>query len=92
MPQARFVHHEARSTRQFREQMFVELWKARFTLFRKNYSRGFNAVVRPLVRRGMDRAIREAQVQATRGEMTEDELTKRISAYRQVTKLSRGEK
>lgn len=90
VPQARFIHHEARSTRQFREQMFVELWKARFTLFRKNYSRAFNAAVRPLVRRGMDRATRDAEAKAARGEMTQAELTKRITAYRQVTALSRG--
>lgn len=90
VPRARFVHHEARSTRQFREQMFVELWKARFTLFRKNYSRAFNTAVRPLVRRGMDRAIRDAEANAARGEITQDELTKRITAYRQVTALSRG--
>ncbi len=90
VPQARIVHHQARSTRQFREKMFVALWRARFTLFRKNYSRAFNALVKPLVRRGMERAIGMAQRE--RGEVTQEDLEKKLNAYRQVIRLSRGEK
>jgi GT2 family glycosyltransferase len=87
VPQARVVHHEGRSTRQFRDKMFVELWRARFTLFRKNYSPLFNRAVRPLIRKGMERAIRNAE-----SDVTQDDANKKIEAYRRVIALSRQEK
>lgn len=89
VPQARIVHHEARSTRQFRDTMFVELWKARFTLFRKNYSSAFNRIARALVRRGMQRALRETNSATVRGEVTQEESGKKLAAYQQVIALSR---
>jgi N-acetylglucosaminyl-diphospho-decaprenol L-rhamnosyltransferase len=88
VPDAKIVHHEARSTRQFREQMFVELWKARFTLFRKHYSPLWNAAARRLVRAGMQRAERAAKLAATRGEINPSELEKRLNAYHAVIVLS----
>lgn len=88
VPGARFVHHQARSTRQFREKMFVELWRARFTLFRKRYSRSFQRAAGMLVRRGMVRATREANAAAARGEITRAELARRLEAYAQVVGLS----
>ncbi len=88
VPQARILHHEARSTKQFRDKMFVELWKARFTLFRKNYSRAFNRAARFLVRRGMARATRVARDDASRGAMSQDDLEKRLDAYRKVVELA----
>lgn len=87
VPRARIIHHEARSTGQFRDKMFIELWKARFTLFRKNYSRSFNALARPLVRQGMARAIRQAR-EGTGG-ITQGDLEKQIAAYRRVIQMSR---
>ncbi len=88
VPQARIIHHEGQSTRQFRDRMYVELWKARFTLFRKNYSRSFNSAAKALVRRGMKRAENEARAGAARDEMTGDELARRISAYEQVARMA----
>lgn len=88
VPAAQIVHHEGRSTRQFRDKMFVELWKARLILFRKNYSRSFNTAARQLVRRGMVRAEREAAEAAARGEVTADELEQRVEAYHTVARLS----
>jgi len=88
VPQARIIHHEAQSTRQFRDTMFVELWKARFTLFRKNYSRGFNAAARALVRQGMARAVSRVDQAASRGEVTQEEERRKLDAYRQVAQLS----
>lgn len=84
VPGARIIHHEGRSTRQFREKMFVELWKARLTLFRKNYSRSFNAAARVLVRRGMARAIRETN---SAGD-TQDEREQKLAAYNQVMRMA----
>ena len=84
VPQAEIVHYEAQSTRQFRETMFVELWRARARLFRKHYSRAFWFVARQIVRAGLWHAARQARAAARRGEVTQDELVRRLDAYRQV--------
>jgi N-acetylglucosaminyl-diphospho-decaprenol L-rhamnosyltransferase len=91
VPAAGILHHEARSTRQFREKMYIELWKARFTLFRKQYSTVFNAAARRLVRRGMARQIRLAGDEHARGQITAQELEQRTAAYNRVIALSRME-
>ena len=84
VPQAEIVHYEAQSTRQFRETMFVELWRARARLFRKHYSRAFWFVARQIVRAGLWNEARKARAAARRGEVTQDELARRLDAYRQV--------
>lgn len=90
VPSARIIHHEAQSTRQFRERMFVELWRARLHLFGKHYSTAFNSAARLLVRRGMARAERIAQAQAARGELGAQEEQNRLRAYQQVSALTRS--
>ncbi len=89
VPAARIIHHEGQSTRQFRERMFVELWRARFLLFAKHYSWLFNAQARWLVRRGMVRAINLAVAQQARGQLSSEELSQRLLAYREVIDLTR---
>lgn len=89
VPDAQIVHHEARSTRQFRDRMFVELWRARFSLFRKNYSAAFNRAARWLVRRGMKRALSEAQRAKPHTEVTQEDLEKRLRAYQQVMDMAK---
>lgn len=89
VPAAKIVHHEARSTRQFRDTMFVELWKARFTLFRKQYSRVWNDAARALVRAGMRRAIRETEREFGRGALTVEHAAQRRAAYESVIAYSR---
>lgn len=84
VPQAEIVHHEAQSTRQFRETMFVELWRARWRLFRKHYSRAFRFAARLVVRAGLWKAAQHARAAAQRGEITPDELARWLDAYRQV--------
>lgn len=88
VPAARVIHHAARSTSQFREQMFVELWKARFTFYRKHYSRAFNAALRTLVRRGLAGKARRARRAAAASEIAADELSRRLTAYDRVRALA----
>ncbi len=90
VPQAEIIHHEAQSTRQFRDRMFIELWRARFHLFEKHYSRPFNAAARLIVRAGMRRAASTAREAHARGEITEQELARQLDAYRKVTEMARG--
>lgn len=88
VPEAKIIHYEARSTRQFRDKMFVELWNARFTLFRKHYSRLRYSMARALVRWGMRRATRLAKQENERGAMDTAELARRTAAYDAVTRLA----
>lgn len=90
VPAAHIIHHEARSTRQFREKMFVELWKARLILFHKHYPQLWNTAARRLVRSGMHRAARLAQSQARRGTLGSADLEKRLAAYAAVVALTKA--
>ncbi len=89
VPRAEIIHHEAQSTRQFRDKMFVELWRARFRLFDKHYSRAFRFAARQIVRAGLANNARKARAAAREGVVTQDELERRLPAYRQVADLSR---
>ena len=87
VPEAQIVHHVARSTGQFRDEMFVALWKSRYQLFEKHYSRLFQWMARRIVRLGLWVETRRARAAVRRGEITESELTSRLTAYRRVAKL-----
>lgn len=89
VPQAEIVHHEAQSTRQFRDKMFVELWRARFRLFEKHYSPAFRFAARRLVRWGLWNAARQTRAGFRSGSVTEDEMDRRLGAYAEVARLSR---
>jgi len=83
VPTAQIVHYAGGSTRQFRDEMFVALWRSRFRLFRKHYGSGFNLAARHLVRLGLRTEMR-------RSRRTESgaALERRLSAYRQVWDLA----
>jgi GT2 family glycosyltransferase len=87
VPEAEIVHHVARSTEQFRDEMFAALWKSRYQLFEKHYSRSFQWMARRIVRLGVWAQARRARAAARRGEITESELTSRLTAYRQVREM-----
>jgi N-acetylglucosaminyl-diphospho-decaprenol L-rhamnosyltransferase len=88
VPEAEIVHHVAQSTGQFRNEMFVALWKSRYQLFEKHYSRLFQWTARRIVRLGLWAEARRAREASRRGEITENELTSRLKAYRQVREMS----
>jgi N-acetylglucosaminyl-diphospho-decaprenol L-rhamnosyltransferase len=90
VPEAEIVHHVARSTGQFRDEMFVALWRSRYQLFEKHYSRLFQRIARCIVRMGLWAEGRRAQVAARRGEITESELTSRLTAYQRVVEMGKG--
>jgi N-acetylglucosaminyl-diphospho-decaprenol L-rhamnosyltransferase len=92
VPEAEIVHHVARSTRQFRDEMFVALWKSRYRLFEKHYNRFFRWMVQRMVGLGLWAEARRARAAARRGEITESELTSRLTAYRRVAKIGQGAK
>lgn len=87
LPQARIIHYGAQSTRQFRDRMFVALWRSRLLMFEKYHSAAFCRVARWLVRWGLRAEARRAQAACCRGEMTTTELESRLAAYREVATL-----
>lgn len=87
IPSARVVHHVAQSTRQFREEMFVELHRSRYRLFRKHYSPGFLRAHRAITRAGLIRQWLVARWEAWRGRIDGWQLERRLAAYRAVWRM-----
>ena len=83
VPAAQIVHHAGGSTRQFRDEMYVALWRSRFHLFEKHYGPVFNLAARGLVRVGLLAEMRRAR-RSQSGQALEDQL----SAYRRVWELA----
>jgi hypothetical protein len=88
VPEAEIVHYEARSTRQFRDAMFVELWRSRFRLFDEHYSPAFRWAARWIVRVGLSRASNRVQAAARAKQMGEEELQQRLEAYARVREMT----
>ena len=84
VPQAEVVHYVAQSTQQFRDEMFVQLWRSRYLLFAKHYGRFYRWAVRQIVRLGLWREKHKAQTAYRQGKISEEELESRLAAYRQV--------
>jgi N-acetylglucosaminyl-diphospho-decaprenol L-rhamnosyltransferase len=87
VPAATIVHLVAQSTRQFREQMFVALWRSRFRMFRKHNSSAFRWAARRLLRLGLWAEGRRAEAACRRGELGDAQLKAWLAAYREVAAL-----
>ena len=86
-PLAELVHYVGQSTRQFGEQMFVELHKSRYRLYEKHYSRAFFLAARRLVQVGLTYQSLQARWESWRGRLDQGTLQERLRAYRQVRLL-----
>ena len=87
VPRAKIIHLVGQSTQQFRNQMFVALWRSRFLMYEKHESRAFRWMARLLVRLGVGAEARRARAAHQYGEITAEELEKRLDAYREVAEL-----
>lgn len=87
IPRAKIVHLAGRSTGQFRDEMFVALWRSRYRLFQKHYGGLHRALVRLIVRAGLRREIRRTRQALRRGTITPDEADPRLAAYREVIRM-----
>jgi hypothetical protein len=87
VPQAEIVHLVAQSTRQFRDSMFVALWRSRFLMFRKHHGTIFCRAARWLVHLGLWVETRRAKAACSRGEISALELQGRLAAYQEVASL-----
>ncbi|HEX2910120.1 MAG TPA: glycosyltransferase family 2 protein [Chloroflexia bacterium] len=89
LPSARIIHHAGASTRQFREDMQVQLWRSRFYFFRKHYSRRFMLAARLLTYSGLGWRMLQAVVGRWRGKLASSETQLRVRTYRRIWKLTR---
>jgi hypothetical protein len=87
LPQAEIVHLVGQSTRQFRDRMFVALWRSRFLMFEKHETASFRWAARQLVAFGLRRETRRARTACLRGEISTSDLEGRLAAYREVAAL-----
>jgi GT2 family glycosyltransferase len=87
VPSAEIVHFEGQSTRQVRPQMVVALWRSRYILFAKHYSRPYQWGVRRIVRAGMRAEIRRTRGAPSRGEMDQATAQSLIDAYDKVIQM-----
>jgi N-acetylglucosaminyl-diphospho-decaprenol L-rhamnosyltransferase len=88
VPGAEVVHHEAKSTRQVRGEMFVALWRSRYLLFEKHYGRFYRWAVRRIVRLGLRAEMRRTLAAHEQGEISDAELESCLTAYRTVAEMS----
>lgn len=84
IPTVKVVHHVGQSSKQFREEMLIQLHRSRYRLFEKHYSGGFIAAHRAITRLGLAREMARARWEAGRGRMSEEELSCRLRTYQTI--------
>ncbi|MHB0858952.1 MAG: glycosyltransferase family 2 protein [Anaerolineae bacterium] len=87
VPRARVTHLGGQSTRQFRDRMYVALWRSRFRLFAKHYGALYQRLARALVRLGMRVETQRVRRAVLRGEVSAEDAERRIAAFRTVRDL-----
>jgi GT2 family glycosyltransferase len=88
VPSAEIVHFEGQSTRQVRPEMVEALWRSRFLLFERYYSRAFCRAARRVVRAGFHTRIAQTRAALARGEMADQDAGEMMEAYRRVIELA----
>ena len=83
-PTAQIIHHVAASTRQQAGPMLIQLHRSRDRLYRKHYPPGFAWVAHQIVRLGMGAASRRAKREWVSGEITAEELKRRLEIYAEI--------
>jgi N-acetylglucosaminyl-diphospho-decaprenol L-rhamnosyltransferase len=83
-PNAMVIHHAAASTRQQAGPMLIQLHRSRDRFFRRQYGAVYAWAARQIVRLGMAAAERQAIKAGRIGNISEEELARRISVYREV--------
>jgi len=87
VPRARVVHLAGQSTQQFREAMYLALWRSRYRLFEKHYSRAYRWVVHRIVRAGLAAEARRVRRALRRREIDAGEAQRRLATYSLVAAL-----
>jgi hypothetical protein len=86
-PAAEVMHHGAQTTRKFREEMFVALWRSRFRLYEKHRGLFYARLVRRWVRALMGLDAARIRRRLERGQIAPDEAKALLLAYARVADL-----
>ena len=78
VPSAVVIHHGGASTRQFRSQSFVNLWRSRRRLYDRFYGPVRRWLAGGIVRLGMRAEVRRVRAAAARGEISAAEQSERV--------------
>jgi hypothetical protein len=89
-PAARVVHHSGGSTRQFRAESFLNLWRSRRRLYGRFYGPIRRWAAGLIVQVGMRAEVRRARALAARGAISPEDSDGRVEAARQVRELFDG--
>jgi GT2 family glycosyltransferase len=87
VPTAHVIHHGGASTRQFRSQSTLNLWRSRRRLYNRFYSPIKRNAAREIIRMGMWVEARRAAAARRRGEISTAEEQERIETARAVRQL-----
>lgn len=87
VPRAQVVHVGGAATRQFRQQMLIELHRSRVAFFQQHYPARFLIAHRAITRVGMLRAGGCAWYAYARRRVTRAELRARLWAYAEIMRL-----
>jgi N-acetylglucosaminyl-diphospho-decaprenol L-rhamnosyltransferase len=90
VPAARVVHHSGGSTRQFRTQSFLNLWRSRHRLYGRFYGPIRRWAADRIVQLGMRAEVHRARALAFRGAISPEDLNKQVEAALQVRELFGG--
>jgi GT2 family glycosyltransferase len=92
VPTARVIHHGGASARQFQERATRNLWLSRKRLYDKFYDPVRRWLAYRLVLLGMTRLARCATGAAQRGEITTEQLQRRLAVYETIMSSYRSPK
>jgi N-acetylglucosaminyl-diphospho-decaprenol L-rhamnosyltransferase len=90
LPNARVIHHEAQSSRQWRWESQVHLWRSRFRFYAKyrdDFPPGTLAMIRLLVRAGMAWEARRLERRFAAGELDGIALAKALAALDAISHI-----
>jgi N-acetylglucosaminyl-diphospho-decaprenol L-rhamnosyltransferase len=90
VPQALITHLGGQSTGQIKTDMFITLWASRYRFYQKHYGLVKLWLARQIVISGMHRQAKQAAAAASRDELSQAELSERLSCYQTVINIWQG--
>lgn len=88
LPAAKVIHHAGASTRQFRQEMLVQLFRSRSYFYKKHYSLGFQRMARLITGLGLAVKTLQAFAGRLRGQLSKREAAERFKAYQRIWRLN----
>jgi hypothetical protein len=91
VPAATITHYGGQSTGQIQLTSFINLWTSRYQFYQKHYSPLKVGLASQIVRLGMKRKAKLDRQARQRGELSQADLSARLSGYEKVIKIWLGQ-